>query len=90
MRRRKFIMLGRGAVAGLFTTALRATAQQTAKIPRVGILSPARARRLRRLLLFARECAISVMSRRRRRRERRAAMMILKAWLLLLIVAVFL
>ena len=42
MRRRAFIMLvGRAALAGLFTTAFRATAQQTAKIPRVGILSPA-------------------------------------------------
>jgi CheY-like chemotaxis protein len=42
MRRREFIMLvGGAALAGLFTTALRATAQQTAKIPRVGILSPA-------------------------------------------------
>ena len=38
MRRREFITLVGGAV--LFTTALRATAQ-TAKIPRVGILSPA-------------------------------------------------
>jgi putative tryptophan/tyrosine transport system substrate-binding protein len=42
MRRRKFIMLvGGAAVAALLTPALRATAQQTAKIPRVGILSPA-------------------------------------------------
>ena len=42
MRRREFIMLmGGAALAGLFATALRATAQQTAKIPRVGILSPA-------------------------------------------------
>jgi hypothetical protein len=42
MRRREFIsLLGGVAVAGPFTTALRATAQQTAKIPRVGILSPA-------------------------------------------------
>ena len=41
MRRREFITLVGGAVlAGLFTTALRATAQ-TAKVPRVGILSPA-------------------------------------------------
>jgi hypothetical protein len=41
MRRREFMMLAGGAVpAGLFTTALRATAQ-TAKMPRVGILSPA-------------------------------------------------
>src|SRR5215471_17770418 len=42
MRRRDFITLVSGtALAALFTTALRATAQQTAKIPRVGILSPA-------------------------------------------------
>jgi hypothetical protein len=42
MRRRAFIILvGRAALAGLFTTAFRATAQRTAKIPRVGILSPA-------------------------------------------------
>src|SRR5215469_9414010 len=41
MRRREFVTLvGGAALAGLFTTALRATAQ-TAKIPRVGILSPA-------------------------------------------------
>jgi len=43
MRRRQFItLIGAAAVAGPLTTALRATAQQpTAKIPRVGILSPA-------------------------------------------------
>jgi len=42
MRRREFItLIGAAAVAGPFTTALRATAQPTAKIPRVGILSPA-------------------------------------------------
>jgi putative ABC transport system substrate-binding protein len=42
MRRREFIVLvSGGATTGLFATALRAIAQQTAKIPRVGILSPA-------------------------------------------------
>jgi len=42
MRRREFVMLmSGGAAAGLLTTAPRATAQQSAKIPRVGILSPA-------------------------------------------------
>jgi ABC-type uncharacterized transport system substrate-binding protein len=42
MRRREFIVLvSGGAASGLLTTVLRATAQQTAKIPRVGILSPA-------------------------------------------------
>jgi ABC transporter substrate binding protein len=42
MRRREFIgLVGGGAVAPLLTPALRATAQQNAKIPRVGILSPA-------------------------------------------------
>jgi len=42
MRRRQFItLIGAAAVAGPLTTALRATAQPTAKIPRVGILSPA-------------------------------------------------
>jgi putative tryptophan/tyrosine transport system substrate-binding protein len=42
MRRREFIgLVGGGTVAPLLTPALRATAQQNAKIPRVGILSPA-------------------------------------------------
>src|SRR5215469_10360198 len=42
MTRREFIaLLGGAAPAGVFTTARRATAQQTAKVPRVGILSPA-------------------------------------------------
>jgi putative ABC transport system substrate-binding protein len=41
MRRRDFITLLAGAAVGPLTTALRAAAQQTAKIPRVGILSPA-------------------------------------------------
>jgi putative ABC transport system substrate-binding protein len=42
MRRREFIVrVSGGAAAGLFTTALRAIAQQTATIPRVGVLSPA-------------------------------------------------
>ena len=42
MRRREFVrLLGVAAAAGPFTTALRVTAQQTAKMPRIGILSPA-------------------------------------------------
>jgi putative tryptophan/tyrosine transport system substrate-binding protein len=42
MRRREFIgLVCGGAVAPLLTPALRAIAQQNAKIPRVGILSPA-------------------------------------------------
>lgn len=42
MNRRQFIILVGGvAITPLLTPAVRATAQQTAKIPRVGILSPA-------------------------------------------------
>ena len=53
MRRREFItLIGAAAVAGPFTTALRATAQQTAKIPRVGILSPASSKAAATLAAF--------------------------------------
>jgi putative ABC transport system substrate-binding protein len=42
MRRREFIILGGStALAALLTPSISATAQQTGKIPRVGILSPA-------------------------------------------------
>jgi hypothetical protein len=42
MRRREFIILGGGVpIAALLPPAVRALAQQTGKIPRVGMLSPA-------------------------------------------------